>query len=184
MIDKAIIHDNRLLGRAPGSEQGYRLYRVNRNVSLVSAFRHIANDSRSHGGIQELLVMCHGYESHENEEMQMSTIQARGGYGLQLGTEGLSRSNVWLMASLKDKVQKIIIYSCATADIAAGGQGSYHDGREFCREIALVTNAEVIASSAIQMYNPNIGVGRIDFSSWEGSVYNFSPSGVVSPYRS
>lgn len=184
MITKAIIHDSRLLGRAPGSGQGYRLYRVNKNVSLVSAFRHIANDSRDHGGIQELLVMCHGYESHANEEMQMSTIEARGGYGLQLGREGLSRSNVELITTLKDKVQKIIIYACATADIASGGRGSYHDGREFCREIALYTNAEVIASSATQYYDANIGLGRIDFRSWEGMVFRFAPSGVVSPFAS
>ena len=123
--------------------------------------------------------MCHGFEDIVAVNLQS---QQRGGFGLDLGREGLDLSNVNVMRWLRDRVQIITIHACATADTAPGNAGTSGDGRQLCREIAAHTNAEVIAGVQTQYYNPSGAGGRIDFGDWEGPVYRFSPDGTMMPH--
>ncbi len=175
MIAHAILHDRRLQGRPPGSATGYRLYRTNQNISLEWTLSHLAGDARGHGGIEELHIMCHGFEAIVGVNLQS---QQRGGFGLQLGREGVTLANASVMRWLRGQVQIITIHACATADTAPGNEGTDGDGRQLCREIAAHTGAEVIAGVLAQQYTYfTDGSGRIDFGDWEGPVLRFSPNG-------
>ncbi len=134
MIANAILHDRRLTGRPPGSTQGFRLYRTNGNISLNWTLSHIAGDARGHGGIGELHIMCHGLEDIVAVNNQS---QVRGGFGLELGREGVDLSNVAVFSALAGLVQIITIHACATADTVPG----VSNGRQLCREIAARTRA-------------------------------------------
>jgi hypothetical protein len=176
MIANAILHDRRLTGRPPGSTQGFRLYRTNGNISLNWTLSHIAGDARGHGGIGELHIMCHGLEDIVAVNNQS---QVRGGFGLELGREGVDLSNVAVFSALAGLVQIITIHACATADTVPG----VSNGRQLCREIAARTRAEVIAATRTQEYTYYTdGSGRIDFGGWEGPVFRFSPDGSVMPH--
>jgi len=176
MIAHAVLHDRRLTGRPPGSAAGYRLYRTNANISLNWTLSHIAGDARGHGGIGELHIMCHGYEGVVGVNMQS---QVRGGFGLELGREGLDLGNANLMSALAGQCQIITIHACSTADSVPG----VSNGRQLCREIAVYTGAEVIAATRTQEYTYYLnGNGRIDFGAWEGPVFRFSPNGNVMPH--
>ena len=119
----------------------------------------------------------------------MSTATAAGGFGLQLGKQGLTLSNVGLTRMWREPsvaITKVTIYACAAADTGGGNSGTIGDGRRFLGEMALHSGATIIASSAVQTYNPE-SVRRflpspIDFGEWEGQVFAFSPdTGAPTP---
>ena len=80
-------------------------------------------------------------------------------------------------------INKIIIFACATADTGQGNEGTIGDGKRFCGEMALQTGATVIAATHTQWYSIDQSFwqwitgqsGSIDFGTWEGPVYSFSP---------
>jgi len=186
MASSMLIHDRRLAGNPPG-HLADNTYSVDDKVPIAHAIGWIAEYARRSGGLTDLYVMCHGYESNANVGQQMSTNSARGGFGLQLCAEGLSLYNAPLTTAWKDRIRKVTIFSCAAADTASYNVGTAADGMRFCGEIALWSNAEVVAAVETQYYNPsqrsfwqwltrsNRG-GSIDFGDWEGPVYSFTPS--------
>jgi hypothetical protein len=187
MASSMLVHDQRLAGNPPGNLAD-NTYRVDATVPIAHAIGWIAEYARRSGGLTDLYVMCHGFESNMNYGQQMSmNTPARGGFGLQLCTEGLSLYNATLTSAFKDRIRKITIFSCAAADTAPYNVGTAADGMRFCGEISLWSNAEVIAAVETQYYDPsqrtfwqwlsrsNKG-GSIDFGDWEGPVYRFTPS--------
>jgi hypothetical protein len=177
-----LIHDKRLAGRTP-SKLAENNYEVDGNVSIKHMIDWVHSYAGSQGGLDDLYIMCHGYEANWNLGDQTCTRFQVGGFGLAICAEGLDLTNAGLMAALKGDIKTITIFACATADTGEGNEGTVADGMRFCGEIALWTGATVIAATQTQFYSHERSLldwidgrdGEIDFGSWEGPVYSFSP---------
>ena len=123
-------------------------------------------------------MLCHGYAG---ENARKKVCMDAGGMGLQLGSEGLMHSNVSLWKSIYNKVQNIVIYSCAASNTEHGDEGSTADGRYLMGALATYTNASVYAADRIQWYIKDKIDNNIDFGDWEGTLWCFTPHGIVPP---
>lgn len=176
MANYLCLRDRRLMGGVPARP---RLTIVNTDASspLVSAFNAINAASRAGGGLHTMFIMCHGYAG-ANARAQVS--MDAGGEGLQLGREDVYHSNVSMWTAIQNRVQNIVVYSCAAANTEPGNQGTTADGRYLIGALAIHTNANVYAADRIQWYNTFNGLtnGRYEFGAWEGRLWHFPPSGV------
>lgn len=187
-MSSMIVHDTRLHGHTP-LNYNYVLV-VNQGKSIGHIISTVASSARRSGRLALLHIMCHGYEANWNLGQQICVPRAAGGFGLQLGAEGLSLENVSRTSIWKGLINRIVVFACAPADTMRGNEGTAGDGRRFCGELALWSGAEVIAARDTQYYN-NVSAhysrGRvvndtIDFGGWEGPVYSFSAdSGYGTP---
>jgi hypothetical protein len=176
-----IVHDTRLQGQTP-LNYSYVLI-INQTKSINHIVSVVANCARRQRKLSLLHIFCHGYEANWNLGEQSCTPGAAGGFGLQLGTEGLSLTNAARTAMWKGLIERIVLFACAPADTAQGNESTVGDGRRFCGELALWSGAEVIAARETQYYNTiraHYRGGRavnstIDFGAWEGPVYSFDP---------
>jgi hypothetical protein len=163
-----LVHDRRLQGASP---------RIAANIWDVDAtvpIQHIADWSghvaRDNNSLNRYIIMCHGYEDGAGH----------GGFGLQLGAENLTFTTVPCFRALRGLVNVIVLFSCAAADVAPGANHTSGDGAWLCTQLAVITQARVVASSATQLYTYGGGlfsVSPIDFGKWEGDVFEFSPNG-------
>ena len=185
MSSTMLVHDRRLGGSSP-SGVAANTYEVDGSVAIGHAIGWIGTYARRSGGLSNLSIMCHGYESEMNERDQMCMSEMAGGFGLQLCREGLDLGNVSLTTSWRGQIRRIILFACSPAQTAPWNVGGSGDGRRFCGELALWTQAQVIAAEQTQYYvtrrsfwqwlTGQNAAGTIDFGSWEGPVYLFSPA--------
>jgi len=181
MTRSMIIHDMRLKGATPLNYNG--VMEVNAKTLIDFVVAHVAKFGRIQM-IDGLHLFCHGFEADWNLASQMCMPTAHGGFGLQLGKEGLTLFNVSKTAAWKGLVKQIVLFACAPADTGPGNAGTYGDGKRFCGELALWSDAEVIAARDTQYYDfstAKYSGGRsiantIDFGAWEGPVYKFTPT--------
>ncbi|WP_128548718.1 hypothetical protein [Larkinella soli] len=178
-----IVHDNRLEGNPP---LGYaaNIYHVDDTTSTAHIFDWVATHASRIGGISRLYIMCHGYAGGNDFEMVSADV---GGLGLQLGRDSLTLGNVRVVAPLRNRVQRIIIYACAAADNSMARYSPAADGHRLMGELAYYSGAYVVAADRIQWYSrvtvsgsfSYIGgrgdTNMIDFGAWEGTVYEFPP---------
>jgi hypothetical protein len=190
MASTMLVHDTRLSGTAPAIASN--IYKVNGSTPLKDALAWIASYAKLNKGLSQLSIMCHGYEGGVDDgRAGLSTMDL--GFGLQLCREGLTLANVSQTARLEGLVEIIILYACGPARTRPGFEGTSADGREFCRELASWTGAEVLAAIETQYYlkEPRAGLIKrlfrigaddtINFGNWEGQLYRFSPDGTVMP---
>lgn len=183
MPKRMLVHDRRLHGNAPAIAQN--TYVVDKNTSTSHIVGWVGQYARSQSGLDELIIMCHGYVSHVDNLGRQSTIDASGSTGLQLGADDLTLSNVGLTSRWNGHIRKVYLYACG---VAAGNSASNpaFDGRRFCGEMALHSGAKVYASNLIQWYHRNRtgwqriwgsnAAGTINFGAWEGQVFCYSPT--------
>ena len=81
--------------------------------------------------------------------------------------EALDIFNMKRLLPLQGRVERIKLLACNMAGEANGGV-------EFCRQMALITRAHVIASPDIQVLSSH------SIDRWEGAAVTFSPDGQVS----
>jgi hypothetical protein len=164
MIDM-LIHDTRLLGNAPKVAENQWPVSASDRMSHVAGWT--GEVAKGAGGLRKLIIMAHGYATG-----------GHGGYGIQLGQEGLTLQTVDLFAALKGKIKSIILYSCAAADTAPGKRMTGGDGNLLVSRLAARTAACVVASSAFQVYTYGGSKNQpINFGAWEGDVYLYGPNG-------
>jgi hypothetical protein len=190
MAGRMVWHDRRLAGSPPAIAPN--IYGVDRTTDLDHAIGWIAHYARSRGGLDELIVMCHGFEANWNLGRQMSTTQRVGGFGLQICRQGIDLRNVSKLRAWKPNdsqlIARVTIYACGTADTGPGNEGTWGDGRRFMGELAIHSGAYVVAGRDPQVYNPEsvrpINPLPIDFGEWEGPVFLFDPNtGAGSPFQ-
>ncbi len=181
MSGRMIWHDKRLKGEPPPIAPNIHV--VDKDTDLYGSIGWIANYAGSQNGLDELIVMCHGFEGNFNISQQMSTNRRVGGFGLQLCREGLSLMTVGKTMAWKSGralIHRITIYACGTAQTGPGNAGTYADGKRFMGELAMASGAYVIAGRDPQVYNPEAvrtdAPLPIDFGDWEGPVYLFDPA--------
>ncbi|WP_137125680.1 hypothetical protein [Roseomonas sp. HF4] len=166
-----VIHDRRLTGATPA------YYSFVMQVNAKTGIRHItdtvARRAREKRKLARLHILCHGFEANWDLGGQSSMPQAHGGFGLQLGNEGLNLFNYGLAGSWKGLVDLIVLFACAPADTASGNAGTWGDGKRFCGYLALTTGARVIAARDTQYYNASTNA-PLNFGNWEGPVYEFT----------
>lgn len=168
------LRDKRLRGGVPG-RANLSIFNTTEQTPLANAFASISG-AASGGKIHSVFVLCHGYAgSNRSAGMSMDA----GGMGLQLGREGVFHRNVAMWAAIANKVDNIVIYSCAAGDTQPGNEGTTADGRYLMGALAIHTNANVYAADRIQWYtrHDNLSNGRYDFGGWEGTLFKFPPSG-------
>jgi hypothetical protein len=181
-MSSMLVHDLRLAGVTP-SGLADNNYEVDGSVPIQHAIDWIHKYAQSQGGLNDLYIMCHGYEADWNLTDQTCTGFQVGGFGLALCLEGLDLNNATLLSAWKGDVKTITIFACATADTGTGNMGTAADGMRFCGEFAMWTGATVIAATQTQFYSMEKSFwdwlegnqGQIDFGNWEGPVYSFSP---------
>ncbi|MBS7809791.1 hypothetical protein [Roseococcus pinisoli] len=173
-----VIHDRRLTGSTPA------YYNYVMQVNARTDIRHIvevtARRARQSHRLNRLHILCHGFESNWDLGGQLCMPAAHGGFGLQLGREGLNLFNYGLVSAWKGLVDEIVVFACAPADTYRGNAGTWGDGKRFCGYLALTSAARVIAARDTQYYVH--GDGPLDFEDWEGPVYEFSeasPEGAL-----
>lgn len=170
------LRDRRLEGGVP-ARNNLSIFNTDAGVPLSNAFNSISATARASGGkIHSLFILCHGYAgSNPNAGMSIDG----GGMGLELGREGVFHRNVALWASIANKVDNIVVYSCAAADTQSGNEGTTADGRYLMGALAIHANATVYAADRIQWYSThnNLSNGRYDFGGWEGNLLRFPPNG-------
>lgn len=193
-LKRMIWHDKRLLGVAPPIANNTHV--VDGNTDLDGSIGWIAHYAETQGGLDELIIMCHGFETNADLSKRMSTLKTVGGFGLQICKQGLTIGNVnkvekW-WPDPKDPttalIQRITIYACGSADTGPGNAGTWGDGMRFMGYFAMKSGAYVIAAKEAQTYNPEsvrpVNPLPIDFGEWEGPVYLFSPeTGTGTPYQ-
>jgi len=165
-----VVHDRRLTGGTPLYDTVVLQVGANRPVREIIDV--VARRARERRRLNRLHILCHGFEAMWNFSDQMCMPVAHGGFGLQLGREGLNLFNVGLTRAWRGLVDLIVLFACAPADTASYNRGTWGDGRRFVGELALHSGTRVIAARDTQRYDPN---GVIDFDAWEGPVFEFSP---------
>jgi hypothetical protein len=181
MSKSLILHDSGIQGwvsKSSFSVDGK--LKVMQYDSLDFVLNWVNNYASSAGGLDRLLILAHGYYSGINSSSAAQS-QMAGGFGIGLGKDGLNRHNVYKMNRLAGKVKAIVIYSCSAAETAPGMEGKSGDGKRLMSEIAAHSGADVFASDETQLYSCRGTSEKIDFGVWEGTVYQFDPSGSYWP---
>ncbi len=177
-----VVHDRRLLGGTPAFYNF--VMQVNAGTSINHIISTVTGSARKKGRLRRLHILCHGFEANWDMGAGMSVPEQHGGFGLQVGTQGLNLFNYGLTSAWSRLIDEIVLFSCAPADTGAGNAGTWGDGRRFCGYLALMTNAHIIAARDTQTYNSTNMAIPIDFGPWEGPLYDFSPAnpeGVLVP---
>ena len=130
-MSSMLVHDARLAGQSP-TNLADNIYEVDGSVSIQQAVDWIKAYASNQSGLDNLYIMCHGYEANWNLGDQTCTPFQAGGFGLALCAEGLDLSNVNLTAAWKGLINAITIFACATADTGTGNEGTIGDGKRFC----------------------------------------------------
>jgi hypothetical protein len=182
MPKNMLIHDVGLQGRTP-TDMAQNNWDVPAGTTTAHVMGWAAAYATSQHGLDNLFIMCHGYEGgvHDGRTLQ-STFDL--GFGLALGAPGLTFDNVRLASGLNGKVSTITLFACGPAHTRTGFENTTADGMRFCGEFALIAGAEVIAAVETQYYyhTPTWWDrlrgrdGAIDFGAWEGPVFRFSPA--------
>ena len=182
MPGRMLIHDPGLAGRTPGglAENSWRLETT---TTTSHVFAWAGAHARNVGGLDELLIMCHGFEEGVHDGLRAISTYSLG-FGLALGQPGLTFDNIQLVSALRGRVQQITLFACGPAHTRTGFQNTRADGMRFCGEFALISGAAVVAAIETQYYYATPTWwdrlrgrdGTIDFGNWEGPVYRFSPT--------
>lgn len=190
MAKRLVLLDFRLTGMV--TDGIGEVIRVGGGTDISKAFAKVARRARELGGLDDLLICCHGFEN-VLEDFDHSLSFVSGGFGLQLCSENLTLANVGVMGVLNAAppllpiVRRIVVFSCAAADTNRAARAAGSEGRRLMGSIALNSGARVVASDATQYYRaiPSLAQSlrsaggendwRIDFGEWEGKVFEFSP---------
>lgn len=168
------LHDKRVRVQVPNTPTLTVLH-TNRGAPLHPLLSRIAEAGKNKP-VQALFIIAHGVETNWNFRDGVCHDPSSGGRGIALG-EGVRHTNVSNWTILCNRVRNIVVYSCGAANTADGNQGSEADGYYLMGALAIHTNADVYASSSIQIYNQNRG-GVIRMGQWEGEVFRFPPTGA------
>ena len=174
MPKRMLVHDKRLSGTAPFSAQN--TYIVGTGVTTNHVIDWIGTYAKSQSGLDELLIMCHGYAVLSDSRNAVTYPEPVGANGLQLGNPGLTWSTVARTSAWKSYIKSIYLYACGASASSIHDDPAF-DGTRLCGELALYSGAEVYAADQLQWYtgaNPS-GGATINFGNWEGQVYCYSP---------
>lgn len=162
-----LVYDLRLEGSVP--QGNFIPVEVGKWLRLSELVSRLNILSEQFGKIESLQIMAHGIEE-----------DGEGGFGIELCKDNLTQDTVHQLRPLQGKVDKIVLLSCAAAQVASNRRGSDGDGELLCKRIAMTTRSWVKASTYEQEYKvwsweKSWGT---DFGNWEGDCWWFSPHGM------
>jgi hypothetical protein len=168
MSNFLILRDERLGGKLVAACD---VWTIRRSMTLSSILSSIKATAQTHGRLDSLFVLCHGFAGIN---IRRKVCMDAGGMGLQLGSECVLHSNVQRWTAISGTCANIVVYACAAANTEPGNEGSTADGKYLMGALAVHTKASVYAADRIQWYDPS----NMDFADWEGNLWQFQPSGV------
>jgi hypothetical protein len=176
MVKRMVVHDTRVVGGVilPGFAQN--TYEPDGSTAIAHAIGWVQRYAQSQGGLDQLVILCHGIMADLNATQQTCTGVPVGGFGLQLCQEGLGASNVSQFSPWSGLIASIIVYACAAADTGPGNEGTAWDGGFLMMSLAHFSGAQVIASGSIQHASWENNQWVWDFSNWEGPIWRFDPT--------
>ncbi|HVN21137.1 MAG TPA: hypothetical protein VMU05_20290 [Dongiaceae bacterium] len=176
MANYVALRDRRLQGGVPNRPR-LTIINTDENTSLRSAFAQINAAART-GRINTLFILCHGFAG---ENTRGAVCMDAGGMGLLLGKENMLHGNVSMWRAIANKIDNIVVYACGAGDTQPGNEGTTADGKYLMGALAIHTNASVFAADKIQWYSTfqNSPHGRFDFGDWEGTLWDFPPTGTA-----
>jgi hypothetical protein len=171
MSGSMLVHDTRVQGIAP--TYANNTYPVNEWTSITHAFGWIATHAQRQGGLDDLDIICHGYENQ------------RGAWaGLALCDTTVDENNVSsIVSQLKPNgralVRTIRLFACSGAGNTRGRllldtNSQIDRGMIFCQRFADYSGAILVASRERQAYRLTTTM-NIDLGQWEGQVIHFHP---------
>jgi hypothetical protein len=177
-----VLHDARLKGGTP-VHYDHRV--LCNDTHDIDAIVYTVAKRGKPSPLWPLHILCHGYAEqwfHCEDNCLGTKPVSHGGFGLQLGKQGLYLHNVDKTKAWNRRVELIVLFACSPAEDSGKAMygGVWGDGVEFCRKLFLNTGATVIAARNVQYYHNTSGKPPIDFDDWEGPVYAFDgedPSG-------
>lgn len=172
-----LVHDVRLAGRTPAARSAMIVFEVGEDTRITDFFDHVVSIADQRGGIGRLSIMAHG------------TIVTRDNTSAIIFChEFISFENVHMFSTLRDKVERMVLFVCHAAETTMSPHG---DGDELCRQIAYLAHAEVTAAREVQAYTTieecslfECDESAIEFGEWEGPIVVYGRDGnVISEYQ-
>lgn len=192
MAKRLVLLDFRLVGMV--SDDIGEVLQVNVRTRLKDAFSNVTARARQLGGLDDLLICCHGLEIDGAHEDRAMSLNSGGGLGLQICAEDLSFRTLDVVDGFNTTpplIDRIVIFSCSAARTHPDLKLQRGDGMRLMGELALRSGARVVAATQDQDYLliPSVAQSlfnagsrndwRIDFGDWEGDVFEFSPDDGV-----
>lgn len=180
MFNAVIVRDKRIKGGlTPFCVSGFCGYTI--DVDQTTPLAGVLDQIKSYAAITQqpgkLFLIAHG----------------NGGF-LQFCLENLSIHNIGQMEMLRGLFSEIVLLACKVAyttpstleknllfaSVLAKNEANLvkYDGKRFCKELARITQARVIASSDTQYYMEK-GYLFVYFGDWEGREHIFYPNGMM-----
>lgn len=167
-----VAHDTRLEGRTPLSTSGTITFEVSDSTPLSDFFDRVVQISDSNSGVRTLYIMAHGVH-----------VVSEDTTAIQFCQEYISYRNVHLFDQLREKVERIVLFVCHASETSMTTRG---DGDEMCRQMAMLTEAEVVAAREVQSYTRieqctlfSCEEAAIEFGEWEGTVVVYDRTGNI-----
>lgn len=167
-----LVHDTRLEGRTPVSTAATIAFEVGDDTPISEFFERLVRIADENGGIGVLYMMAHGVKVLDVDTTAILFCH-----------ELISFRNVHLFQQLRDKVDRIVMFACHTAETSMTRHG---DGDELCRHIAMNAHAEVTAAREVQTYSRLerctlifCDESPIEYGEWEGPVVVYGRDGNI-----
>jgi hypothetical protein len=150
----------------------YRMWNT-RDVTRGETLDKILNDvvavakSAEGGKLFALIINAHGFTSKKS---------GKGGFGINLGKDGIHRKDTGKFTLLRGYVERIIINSCGAAQVAIPNATGEGDGNLLCSEIASNAQAYVIAATVTQLGDA-WWLPPYFIDGFEGLVKRYNPDG-------
>jgi hypothetical protein len=174
-MPEMIIRDVRVEGPRP---KGNLVLEVAGNTPLSWPLLWVASEAGNEGN-SLLKIIAHGLgiyvASLAGNYGARVPVVSQGGSGLKFCREGITLATLPQFSAWRGKLRQIEILGCGAAYITPGYEGKEGDGNLLCSRLAQITQANVRASTATQMYN----LATMDMGSWEGTVLTYGPLGDV-----
>lgn len=172
MPASVIAHDRRLAGRSPTASGSTIVLDVGEETPLSEFFDRLDEIADASGRIECLYIMAHGvYVPLEDTT------------AIMFCRDFISYRTVNQFSRLRDKIDRIVLFVCHAAETSMTSHG---DGDELCRQIALISGAEVTAAREEQAYTSAESCtlmfceeSAIEFGEWEGPIVVYGRDGTI-----
>src|SRR5262249_13992769 len=138
------LRDKRMKGKIFAREN-LAIINTDADTPVTQAIGQIKAIAKWRGKIDTMFILCHGWES---QDLAHAMFKDEGGWGLEIGKEGIDVNSVSLWKGVSGVISNIVVYGCGAAHTTRKKEGKDGDGRFLMKQLASFTKATVFASPA------------------------------------